>query len=67
MRPHGFNKSRRALAIVVEDRSQRLFALNFDLTVRPARDFYNGVDDSGIVLVWVERDLAYVVSKPEHP
>jgi len=63
MRPHRFNESRRALAIIVENRSQRLFALDFDLAIRPPRDLYDGVDDSGIVLVWVERDLAHVVSK----
>jgi hypothetical protein len=63
MRPHRLNKSRRALAIVVENRSQRLFALDFDLTVGPAGDFDNGVDNRGVVLVWVERDLRNVVSK----
>lgn len=57
MRPHRFNKSRRALAIIVEDWGQRLFALDFDLAVGPAGDFYNGVDDGGIVLEWVERHL----------
>ena len=57
MRPHRFNKSRRALAIIVENRGQRFFALDFDLAVSPAGNFDDGVDDRSVVLVWVERDL----------
>ena len=63
MRPDRLDESRRALAIIVENRRQRLFALDFDLAVRPARDLHDGVDDRGIVLVRVERDLRNVVSK----
>jgi hypothetical protein len=57
VRPDRLNESWRALAVIVENRCQRLFAFDFDLAVGPARDFYDSVDDRGIVLVWVERDL----------
>ena len=57
MRPHRLDESRRAFAIVVENRSQRLFALDFDFTIRPARDFDDGVDDRGVILEWIQRDL----------
>jgi hypothetical protein len=57
VRPDGLDKARCALAVVVEDRGQRLFALNLDLAVSPAWNLDNSVDDLGIILVWVERDL----------
>jgi hypothetical protein len=41
----------------VEDRGQRLFALDFDLAIGPARDLYDAVDDVGVVLIRVKRDL----------
>lgn len=57
VRPYGLNESWRALAIIVENRGQRFFALDFDLAVSPAGNFDDGVDDRSVVLVWVERDL----------
>lgn len=57
MRPHRLNESRRALEVIVEDRSQRLFAFDFNFAVGPARDFYNSVYDHGVVFVRVKRDL----------
>jgi hypothetical protein len=57
VRPNRLDKARSALAIIVEDRGQRFFALDLDLAIGPARNFHNGVDDRGVVLVWVERNL----------
>lgn len=57
MRPHTLHKPRSSLAIVVENRRQRLFALDLDFPICPARDFDNGIDDGGVVLVGVERDV----------
>ena len=57
VRPHRLHKARRALAVVVEDRSKRLLAFDFDLAVSPSRDLYDGVDDGSVVLVWVEWNL----------
>lgn len=57
MRPHRLDEPRRAFAIVVKDRSQRLFALYLDFTICPAGDFDDGVDDGGVVLKWIQRDL----------
>jgi hypothetical protein len=62
MRPHRLDKPRRAFAIVVEYRSQRLFALNLNLTISPVGDFDHSIDDRGIVLEWIERDLRNAVS-----
>ena len=57
MRPHRLYESRRASTIIVENWSQRHFALDFDRAVSPAGDFDDGVDDGGVILVWIERDL----------
>jgi hypothetical protein len=57
MWPDGLDKARCALAVVVEDRGQRLFALDLDLAVGPAWNLNNSIDDLGVVLVWVQRDL----------
>lgn len=57
MRPHTLHKPRSSLAIVVENRRQRLFALDLDFPICPARDFDNGIDDGGVVLVRVQRNV----------
>lgn len=57
MRPHTLHKPRSSLPIIVEDRRQRLFALNLDFPICPTRDLDNGIDDGGVVLVGVERDV----------
>ena len=58
VRPYGLYKARSALAVVVEDRGQRLLALDFDLAVSPTRDLDDRVDDLGVVLIRVQRNLA---------
>ena len=57
MRPHTLHKPRSSLPIIVENRRQRLFALNLDFPICPTRDLDNGIDDGGVVLVGVERDV----------
>jgi hypothetical protein len=57
VRPDRLDKARCALAVVVEDWGQRLFALNLDLAIGPAWNLNNSVDGLGVVLVRVERDL----------
>ena len=57
MRPNTLDKPRFIIPVIMEDWCQRLFALNLDLAIRPAWDLNNGVDDSGIVLIGIERDI----------
>lgn len=57
MRPHALDKPRLVIPVIVEDRRQMLFALDFDLAIRPAWNFDDGVDDGGVVFVGIERDV----------
>lgn len=57
----------------MENRRQRLFALNLNLAIRPARDLNHSIDDGGVVLVGVERDIVpegdrvALVQQPDSP
>jgi hypothetical protein len=57
VRPDRFDKARRVFAVIVEDRSQGLAALELDLAIGPAWDLNDCIDNRSVVLVWIERDL----------
>ena len=57
MRPHALHKPRLVIPVVVENRRQRLFALDLDLAICPAWDLNHGVDDGRVVFVRVQRDV----------
>jgi hypothetical protein len=53
VRPDGFDETRFIVVFVMEDRVQRLLALDLDLAICPAWNLHNGVDDLLVILVWV--------------
>jgi hypothetical protein len=53
VRPDRFHEPRFVIIFILEDRVQRLLALDLDLAIRPTWNLHNGVDDLLVVLVWV--------------